>query len=38
MIQAKCTQKFRRKNGVIYGYRLMDLNEQIQDVQSNNLK
>ena len=38
MIQAKCIQKFRNKNNQIYGYRLMDLNGQTQDVQPNNLK
>lgn len=38
MIQAKCIQKFRDKNGKIYGYRLIDINEAIQDVTSENLK
>lgn len=38
MIQAKCIQKFRDKNNNIYGYRLQDINGQIQDVQSANLK
>lgn len=38
MIQAKCIQKFRDKNGKIYGYRLIDINETIQDVTSENLK
>ena len=38
MIQAKCIQKFRDDKGKIYGYRLIDLNGQTQDVQSDNLK
>lgn len=38
MIQAKCVQKFRDKTGKIYGYRLMDLNNQTQDVRADNLK
>lgn len=38
MIQAKCIQKFRDKNNNIYGYRLIDINGQTQDVQSKNLK
>ena len=38
MIQAKCIQKFRDKNNNIYGYRLIDLNGQTQDVQAKNLK
>lgn len=38
MIQAKCIEKFRNKQGKIYGYRLIDLNGQTQDVESNNLK
>lgn len=38
MIQAKCVQKFRDKNGKIYGYRLQDLNGQTQDVKPENLK
>ena len=38
MIQAKCIQKFRDKTGKIYGYRLIDLNGQTQDVRPENLK
>lgn len=38
MIQAKCIEKFRDKQGKIYGYRLIDLNGQTQDVRSENLK
>lgn len=38
MIQAKCIEKFRDKTGKIYGYRLIDLNEQTQDVTADNLK
>ena len=38
MITAKCIQKFRDKNNNIYGYRLVDINGQTQDVQSKNLK
>lgn len=38
MIQAKCIQKFRDKAGKIYGYRLIDLNGNTQDVQPDNLK
>ena len=38
MIQAKCIQKFRDDKGKIYGYRLIDINGQTQDVQSDNLK
>lgn len=38
MIQAKCIEKFRDDKGKIYGYRLQDINGQIQDVQSDNLK
>jgi len=38
MIQAKCIQKFRDKNNHIYGYRLIDINGQTQDVQPQNLK
>ena len=38
MIQAKCIEKFRDKNGKIYGYRLVDLNGQTQDVTPDNLK
>ena len=38
MIQAKCIEKFRDKNNHIYGYRLIDLNGQTQDIQSDNLK
>lgn len=38
MIQVKCIEKFRDNQGKIIGYRLMDLNEQIQDVESENLK
>ena len=32
MIQAKCIEKFRDNTGKIYGYRLQDINGQIQDV------
>lgn len=38
MIQAKCIQKFRDNKGKIYGYRLIDINGQTQDVQPDNLK
>ena len=38
MIQAKCIQKFRDNNNKIYGYRLIDINGQTQDVKSDNLK
>ena len=38
MIQAKCIQKFRDKNNNIYGYRLIDINGQTQDVKPENLK
>ena len=38
IIQAKCIQKFRDKQNRIYGYRLVDLNGQTQDVTSDNLK
>lgn len=38
MIQCKCIQKFRDNNGRIYGYRLQDINGQIQDVTPNDLK
>ena len=38
MIQTKCIQKFRDKQGKIYGYRLADVNGQTQDVTSDNLK
>ena len=38
MIQAKCIEKFRDKNGNIYGYRLRDINGQTQDVKPENLK
>lgn len=38
MIQVKCIQKFRDNQGRIYGYRLADVNQQTQDVTSENLK
>lgn len=38
MIQAKSIEKFRDNSGKIYGYRLQDINGQVQDVQSDNLK
>ena len=38
MIQAKCIEKFRDKQNKIYGYRLVDLNGQTQDVTPENLK
>lgn len=38
MIQAKCTQKFRDKRNHIYGYRIVDLNGQTQDVKAEALK
>lgn len=38
MIQAKCIQKFRDKQNKIYGYKLVDINGQTQDVKSDNLK
>ena len=38
MIQVKCIQKYRDKNNHIYGYKLIDLNGQTQDVKAENLK
>ena len=38
MIQTKCIQKFRDNSGKIYGYRLIDLNGQTQDVRPEALK
>lgn len=38
MIQAKCIEKFRDSTGKIYGYRLQDINGQVQDVRPENLK
>lgn len=38
MIQARCIHKFRTKQGKIYGYRLIDINEQTQDVTPEDLK
>lgn len=38
MIQAKCIQKFRNKQNKIYGYRLQDINGQVQDVTPEDLK
>lgn len=38
MIQCKCIQKYRDAKGNIYGYRLIDLNQQIQDVTPDDLK
>ena len=38
MIQAKCIQKFRNKQGKIYGYRLMDINQVTQYVTPGDLK
>ena len=38
MIQAKCIKKFRNKNNRIYGYRLQDINGQMQDVYADRLK
>lgn len=38
MITVKCIQKFRDEHNKIYGYRLVDLNGQTQDVASDNLK
>lgn len=38
MIQAKCIEKFRNKQGKIYAYRLIDLNGQTQDVDADKLK
>ena len=38
MITCKCIRKFRDKRGSIYGYRLEDLNGNIQDVDPDNLK
>lgn len=38
MITCKCIEKFRDKNNTIYGYRLVDLNGNTQDVKSENLK
>lgn len=38
MIQAKCIQKFKDKQGRIYGYRLVDINGQTQDVTPGDLK
>ena len=38
MITCKCIQKFRNRNNVIYGYRLVDINGKTQDVTPNDLK
>lgn len=38
MIVCKCIHKFRNEQGKIYGYRLIDLNNQTQDVTPDNLK
>lgn len=38
MIQAKCIQKFRDSKNKIYGYRLIDINNQTQDVTPDDLK
>ena len=38
MIQAKCIQKFRDNNNHIYGYRLIDINGQTQNVYADRLK
>lgn len=38
MIKVKCIQKFRDKQGKIYGYRLQYLSGQTQDVKPENLK
>lgn len=38
MIQTKCIQKFRDNSGKIYGYHLIDLNGQTQDVRPEILK
>lgn len=38
MLVCKCIEKFRNNNGKIYGYRLIDLNNQTQDVTAENLK
>lgn len=38
MLQAKCIEKFRDSSGKIYGYKLQDINGEIQDVQPENLK
>lgn len=38
MIVCKCIQKFRDNKGKIYGYRLIDLNQQTQDVTPDDLK
>ena len=38
MLYVKCIHKFRDKNNNIIGYRLQDLNGQVQDVKTANLK
>lgn len=38
MITVKCIQKFKDEHNNIYGYRLVDINGQTQDVASENLK
>ena len=38
MITCKCIQKFRDRNNVIYGYRLIDINGKTQDVTPADLK
>lgn len=38
MLTVKCTEKFKDQHNKIYGYRLVDLNGEIQDVASDNLK
>lgn len=38
MIICKCIEKFRDKQGRIYGYKLIDANNQIKDMTSNALK
>lgn len=38
MLQAKCIQKFRDSKNKIYGYRLIDINNQTQDVTPDDLK
>lgn len=32
MVKARCIQRFRNKNGAVYGYRIQDMNGQTMDV------
>ena len=38
MVTARCIQRFRNKNGQIYGYRLQDQTGKTIDVSPENLK